>query len=120
MDNTQAEVYKFKISYLKDFFIDLFGNSDKENDELIEKEVEEIRKQENPEYIKKLEKEMEEDYVGNSKSLVRGIKNQKRGSKSLEKSIENSGDATKKEGRKSKISDEKDKSKTIKEKEIGN
>ena len=39
MDNTQVEVYKFKMSYIKDFFVDLFGNSNSENDELIEKEA---------------------------------------------------------------------------------
>ena len=68
MDNTQVEVYKFKMSYIKDFFVDLFGNSNSENDELIEKEVEEIRKQENPEYIKKLEKEMENHGISTRKA----------------------------------------------------
>ena len=119
MDNTQVEVYKFKMSYIKDFFVDLFGNSNSENDELIEKEVEKIRKQENIEYIKKLEKEME-DSEGSSRSIVKGMKSHKRSPKSLEKEIENPKDGTKKEERKSKVIDKKDDSKTIKEKEIDN
>ena len=88
MDNTQVEVYKFKMSYIKDFFVDLFGNSNSENDELIEKEVEEIRKQENPEYIKKLEKEMENHEISTRKAKNKieiGNEKSERDSKAIKK-----------------------------------